>query len=276
MTKLFANIVCGFIPSRSVRHRVREYLLRKVWFVHVLNTENTGDLVCCPLHYYKWFHRNCRCREIDICSDKINNIQKNDVVIIGGGGLIINFPSWGKSINTILEKCDNVIGWGFGFNHHYNQENNTTPIDFTKFRLIGIRDYKHPSGLPWLPCVSCKSKLLDTKRKIKRNIGVLNQYLFPIIKPYESRNNCDPFYEIIKFIAESRKIISSSYHNALWAQYMGKQVILENVFSDKFQFYRYPLNKHPSLGMDMRAALTEARKMNDLFFREVRNMINGK
>lgn len=234
---------------------------KRVVFVHRINPENTGDMACCPFLYYRRFFKRFKTRFIDIGDTAgIESIQPDDTVIIGGGGLLDTLPEWNRNINILLNKCDTVIGWSLGFNSHYGDQSVKEAIDFPKFKLIGIRDYNHPSGLPWLPCVTCKIPLLNKRGKIKRKIGVANHVNFPLDSEYESVHNMMSLREIIRFISASEEIITSTYHCALWAMYMGKRVVLRNTFSPKFEYFKEP------------AILREARDLNDQFFEKVKKV----
>ena len=69
------------------------------------------------------------------CSDSninFNKITRNDVVILGGGGLFDNVNIWNVNINKLFDHCDNVIAWAVGFNTEKNLDAIKEKINFEK------------------------------------------------------------------------------------------------------------------------------------------------
>ena len=103
---------------------------------------------------------------MDIQSPLIDTIEKDDIVIVGGGGLMNFNETWNHQINVILEKSDNVIGWGLGFNTHYDYErmrlNVETGLHFLKNKSTESDDTER-----------IKAKMIDILNKIKNDLNVV-------------------------------------------------------------------------------------------------------
>lgn len=168
-------------------------------FVHSVNFKNTGDSNCAPYRYFVEFSKY-NFSIMDIQSPLIDTIEKDDIVIVGGGGLMNFNETWNHQINVILEKSDNVIGWGLGFNTHYDYEEPREKINFDRFRYITNRDYLHPMNLPYLPCVSCMMESLEKRYEIKREIGIVEHQNFPIPLDFAKVNNMMDILEVAKLL----------------------------------------------------------------------------
>ena len=122
--------------------------------------------------YYSF--QNYKIVKHDIYSPNFDIIEKNDPIILSGGGLLNCLDIWNKNINKLFELSENVFGWGIGFNKHHNTNINTK-INLSKFRLLGLRDFKqsYESNTRYVPCSSCNLSQLKYDYKIKRNIGVI-------------------------------------------------------------------------------------------------------
>ena len=258
-----------------------------IHFIHRVDQTNTGDLACCPKHYYNEFFSLYNIYLHDIYYIRFNEIARGDIVILGGGGLFDCLEEWNQSINKLLDICDDVIGWSIGFNTHHGMDNNIkTNINFNKFRLLCIRDYNHTSGLSFLPCVSCKSSLLDKTMATVRNLGILRhkdvimKHSFP---GYDLVKNSASMKIMTDFIAESENIFSNTYHGALWSMWMGKPTVIDG-FSTKFDFMNpAPVQCSGDIEFDLHNAdkfpktfLMDARKMNDDFFRKIQEILAAK
>ncbi|MDR1123169.1 MAG: polysaccharide pyruvyl transferase family protein [Elusimicrobiota bacterium] len=257
--------------------------MKKIHFIHRIANVNAGDLNCCPLSYYYDFFKDYNVLKHDIWNIDYSEISGEDIVILGGGGMLYVEENFQENINRLLNLCKNVIGWSIGFNTHSDRPIRTQ-IDLTKFALLGIRDFAHPSKISYLPCVSCKHSDFYTFKntEIKREIGIVEHKYFPVIKDleFERIDNSFNFVEIIKFIASSKIIITSSYHLTYWATLMEKKVIVDNPFSTKFKFFKHkPIFYSGNLGRDISSAkiypnaLKEAIELNDKFFEKVKKIV---
>ncbi len=224
--------------------------MKKIHFIYRIDTNNAGDNNCCPFFYFKEYFSNFFCLFHDIEYIDWSTISKDDCIILGGGGILNVTNSFNININRCLEKCDNVIGWGVGFNTHnsnWKVENEYTQIKLNKFKFLKIRDFNHPSGISYCPCVSCLAPEFElakaSNHKEKRILGVIEHkdlHLpnFSFDYPYDIIYNSDSLENIIKFILDSRIILTNSYHIVYWAKLLGKPVVVLNAFSDKFKYYK--------------------------------------
>ena len=206
--------------------------MRSLFKVHFINFffygyQNTGDLFCSPLLYFNDYFRKYNVILHQIQSPKFFEIAKNDLVILGGGGIL--YDNWNANINRILECCDNVIIWGAGTNSSdiNAYENHAIKIDFSKFRLIGVRDYRNNLNLGYTPCVSCMLPFINEVKSINptERIGTMLSFGYKCSPKY---NNLDHFHninEVFDFISKYEIIITSSYHCSYWATLCGKKVI---------------------------------------------------
>ncbi len=250
-----------------------------IHFIYRIDKNNVGDLACSPVRYFKQFNK-LSFYEHDTNSIAFDKIKEDDLVIIGGGGMIDCWDEWNQSINRILKQCRFVVGWGVGFNQPYSSSI-SIKIQLNKFKMLGIRDWNHPSKIPFLPCVSCFIDLLDKKYKIKRRIGVVTHKDFRINLDYPTISNKGSLREIISFIGSSEIIVTSSYHACYWATLMKKKVILMNPFSTKFEHMPYPpIFYSGDLEADIKKAiiypqaLSECRALNRKFFDELTQKYN--
>ena len=228
--------------KKHIFHQLKHFFrpFSRLFFVHFRNTVNTGDMNCTPYLYFKDFFDQYPVLFCDLQDVDKTDIKKNDFVILGGGGLLDHNQYWNSKINKLLRKTPNVIGWGLGFNTHYRDTQKKEKILFNKFRLITCRDWQHPAGLPFLPCVSCMIPLLDRQYTIKRKIGIVEHYDFPIGLDFERTNNKAPLENILDMIGSSEIIITNGYHAMYWATLMGKKVILYNPFSCRYDYFKWP------------------------------------
>ena len=254
---------------------------QKIHFINRIADDNAGDVVCSPLWYYYDFFKDYNIIRHDIDSINWIEISSHDVVIVGGGGMLYVTESFNENLNRLLDICPTVIAWGVGFNTHHDNPI-LTPIDTNRFKLIGIRDYAHSSGLDYLPCVSCNAIELDNNLELRRRIGIIDHRYVPVSHdiPGERIDNGENFRSITDFIASSEIIMSSSYHVVFWATLMNKKVICANAFSTKFDYFKYkPVFCSGDLEFDIAKtkvfpnALQEARNLNNDFFEKVKKII---
>lgn len=116
------------------------------------------------------------------------------------------------------------------------------PLD--KFKLISIRDYKHPSNLEYLPCPSVFALPSpdNVSFDIKRKFGLIGHKDLPVSLgnlSIEAINNSSSINEIAEFILSSEAVITNSYHFAFWTMLLRRKAIVINKFSTKFDYYKY-------------------------------------
>jgi hypothetical protein len=256
--------------------------MKKIHFVSTFDKRNTGDWIASPLNYYYGFFKQYSVIAHGITTVHWAEIYKDDIVIIGGGGMLDLYDEWNMTINKLTEACENVILWGAGFNSHYNDEKLSVPLETERFKLCGVRDFNLP-GFEWLPCVSCKLPELDKKLPIKRHIGVISHYekSLPGFTQYERITNGQNIYTIVDFISSSNIVISNSYHALYFTMLMEKKAVCSDKFSTRFENFKYkPAYYSGDIEADAEKAQVydreEARKLNDEFFKSVKAFVEAK
>lgn len=272
--------------------------VKKLHFINRLDYNNVGDWNCSPLSYYYDYFKQFNIIRHDIDFINYNEIEKEDVVIFGGSGLFDVTTSFNNAITRVLNLCDTVIGWSCGFNTHngrWFQGDNFPKIDFSKFRLLGIRDYDHPSGIEYLPCPSSLAFEIfqGHEFKIKRKIGFIGHkdllgenFFFD-----DALTNNENINRVAEYILSSEAIVTNSYHCAYWTMLLGKKAIVLNKFSTKFDYFKYKpefveVDKNESResienklnGAFKRAKVyenlfDEAKDLNNRFFEKVKRII---
>ena len=198
--------------------------------------------------------------------------------VFGGGGLVNQNDSWSRVINKLAES-NPVIGYGIGFNQHYNSPI-FIPTNLKRFALLGLRDFNKPP-YRYVPCPSCLYPGFDKSLPIKRKIGAIIHYGNLIDSlGYETIYNDRPLEEIITFIAESEVILTNTYHMVYWSTLMRKKVGLLGSFSEKFKYFKYPPQLYSgNLEEDIKyakiypEALSECRELNEEFFQDFKKFI---
>lgn len=233
----------------------------KLHFIHGLDNNNVGDWLASPLAYFAdYFIGRYNVVYHNIVLIKWNEIATRDAIIIGGGGLLENSTELQERINRLLDVCDCVIGWGVGF-HRRGQAPVLPEIDYSRFTLLAVRDYGHPAGLEYLPCVTCLLPQLRKKRERKREIGIINHTAFAINGTgLDTIDNSVGIDEMTEFIAESSAILTTSYHAAYWALLMGKKVIVALPWANKFEYFeRKPVILSELSAQNFAGAIAAAR-----------------
>ena len=257
---------------------------KRVHFIRCYDIYNTGDMNCGPELFFKDFIDRYVCFFHSIKYINYQIIEKEDWIIIGGGGMLDCNPDYQNAINHLLSTNTHVIGWGLGHNrvdknvlYHYDSLPN---IAYDKFNLLGIRDYNYSESSTFCPCASCMMPQLERKTKIQRNIGIYYHHEYEIeqklLMSHEHLSNSASIEEVMTFMAGSNIILTNTYHGAYWATLMGKKVILYKPFGEKFRFFKYqPRVYSGNIEEDIRRAncypqaLEEFRNINV----EFKNMI---
>lgn len=278
----------------------------KIHFVHHLEKRyvpaNLGDWICCPYYYYTEYFSRYTCVLHSNWAVLWHEIEREDIVIFGGGGLLDNSDELNRIINRLIEKCNNVIIWGAG-THKYNQDNifgkktANERIMYERAAMVGVRDYEHPSGLSYLPCVSCMNPAFSVKQvdvPIRRSIGTIKSALestFAVQDLPSFVTNAEPIGTVASYIMSSNIILVSSYHGAFWAMLMGKKAILPStrLGVDKYKYFRYPVGFYDGSKFDENAILEisdnlpeipdfleESRQLTRQFFESCRSYIEER
>ena len=278
----------------------------KIHFIHHLeklySAANLGDWICCPYYYYEEYFSKYSCVLHSEWAVLWHEIEKGDVVIVGGGGLLDNSDELNRVLNRIIEKCNNVIIWGAG-THKYNENNifsektASERIMYERLALVGVRDYEHPSGLPYLPCVSCMNPAFLTSQNdvpVTREIGTIKSALessFAVQELPSFVTNAEPIGTVVNYILSSRAILVNSYHGAFWTMLMRKKAVLPatRLGVDKYKYFRYPVgfyegdkfNEHEILEIvnnlpEIPNFLEESRRLTEEFFLKCKDFIEDK
>ena len=213
--------------------RAMTYMSCTIHIIHRIDPSNTGDMVSSCSNYF-YFPNHIK---HDIYKVDLNRIGTNDYVIFSGGGLFDNNDGWNETINKVLGRCRNCYAWGVGINLH-TDSTIKKEIEYNRFRRIGIRDYNHKI-IPYLPCSSCMIPELRRKYTIKREYGILEHIHHKINLDLPKLKNNKDIVEIIRFIGESKYIVTNTYHCLYFSMLMGKKVVLYEKFSSKFDSLRY-------------------------------------
>lgn len=211
-----------------------------------------------------------------------NFIRRTDAVIIGASGMLNVTESFNQNIIRLLDMCDTVIGYGIGFNRTPGQEPATDIVPHLhKFKLLGVRDFDNPHGVRYLPCPSVKLLEGLEPRETRRKFGVIHHRDYRLGWPgkWESIDNSRSVWEILDFIQESETIITSSYHCAYWSQLLGKKVVVDRIFSEKFNYFRHkPVVGMANIGQAKSAPeefMAECLRLNEQFYLEVCELLGA-
>ena len=241
----------------------------KVHFVYSKDTENSGDLSC---GYYAYFGEMFKKYPIviwDIGTIDFSLVAKNDVVIVGGGGLLDNSDLWNYNINRLAQKCRYCFLFAPGFNRHYGHRVSVM-LKTGAFRQWAVRVYHHPAGGRYVPCASCLRPEFSMTYPVVRKYGVVKHFQFDMSREFSlpQITNDRPLHELLAFIGSSEIVVSNTYHAVYWATLMKKKVILDAPFSEKFKYLKYPpvlfsgdLEKDAAQAVVYENALTEAQEL---------------
>ena len=260
---------------------------RTVHFIHRDCDTNTGDQVCNAGNYYNFPGYNKLTH--DIYNPDFNQIKKEDIVIYSGGGLLNCLEGWNININKTFELCDSVYGWGIGFNAHYPIEKDIVKINIGKFKHLGLRDYFEKYSLDnmsYVPCSSCNLSQLQEVYKIKRKVGIVEHHrkiinlpnsLFNIFNIEKITNEAD-INKFIKFIGESKFIITNTYHCLYFSMLLNKTSILNSRFSQKFNDLKYDFIEEWQAikNIDYSNYLQESIDLNNKFYNKIIKMESMK
>ena len=108
----------------------------------------------------------------------------------------------------------------------------------------------------------------------------INGLDYPTIDMNLTKHKID---EIIRFIAESEIILTSSYHGAYWGFLLNKKVVINGNWSTKFDTLKYqPAHLSNDLSSDIEKCvqpstdyLHECMELNDQFYQTVMQSLAG-
>lgn len=251
-----------------------------VYEVHRKVDDNVGDYFCNPGRYFKFPNY--------VSGELLNNEfpVKNDIIVIGGGGLI--HKKFQLHIQNILNKNPKIsvlwgIGHNFGKKHIRKQMVEVYYPEWIKnATLVGIRDYIKGHYDTYLPCVSCMHSAFDKRYTTKHDIVYFTHAFkskYISTNAPHMKNDEMNFYKVIDFISSGNTVITDSYHGAYWAQLLGKNVQVLS-WSIKFNHMKYPpkfiedINQTPVIiNNAVDAFLEESRALNITFYQKFLNLL---
>lgn len=264
--------------------------MKNVVFTNVAYLGNAGDFWSSPLKYYSFPDINAwQIHFMDFCGAASNNSDysdyniKNQIVIIGGGGLITDDDHYIHETISWLAENNKIIFWGVGSNSFRD-----LPYKIYKHKnvmLLGTRDYSITNRKNYVPCVSCKHSSFDLEYNITDSIGLLEHPDHPIEIPNIPKiSNSSSIEDIIKFIGSKEILISSTFHGVYWSQLMNKKVLyyLDNDLANTKFFnlkHRVPVCdktnylekiKNISYVYNLKE---ESRYLNDVFYKKVLDIL---
>lgn len=202
-----------------------------VFSLKVWDGNNGGDGGCCPLDYFDFGGYE----KLDVRDDfSTKSIGQNDLVVIGGGGLLNYHTDWNDRINSVITTGANVVVWGAGENTHFDDLTAKPSLNLDGC-LVGVRDFNHPF-FDYLPCPSCMSDAFDDAGS-GSDIGVVvhaDTKLPEQLAGLPSVDNSKSMAEIIEFIQSKEVILTNTYHGAYWSRLCDKVVVIFGQFSTRF------------------------------------------
>jgi hypothetical protein len=262
-------------------------MAHQIYFVNVNFLGNAGDYWSSPLKYYVFpsgyqyqqihfldFHRALTTQD-----QHQNLLFKDELVILGGGGLITTPGNYVNNVTRYLVENNRVITWGIG-------SNTTANIDWSVLHhknliLATTRDINWGIDIEYLPCVSCKHQSFDRKHTQPAGLGIIEHPNYPIPISGDKISNAEDIEKIVDFISSKEHIITSTYHGFYWSQLLEKRVAVYvepgQKINSKFIYtkhrpvlcnsynYRERLEQM-SLPVGL---LQESRKLNDNFYQRV-------
>lgn len=254
-----------------------------IHFIHRYITNNTGDKACGYYQYFLDDFKDYKCILHDINGVHFSLIKSNDIVIIGGGGLLNASAEWNYNINKSASLADKAIIWSAGFNSKKGS-NKKSKIKWELFNLVTVRDYLY-GDYRYTPCATCVMPELGEKHNIKREIGVVAHkdvlsHLPVNFQDYEIITNNAPIEQFVEFIASSEVVFTNSYHAAYWSTLLQKKCILFAPRSEKYDYYKYPpvlysgdLASDISKAKIYPDALSEARELTTQFLIDIKSLL---
>lgn len=203
-----------------------------VFSLKVWGANNGGDNGCCPLDYFDFGQYE----RLDIREEfSTKSISKNDLVVIGGGGLLNYHADWNRRINNVVASGAKVVVWGAGENTHFD-DLSQKPSLFLDGCLVGVRDFNHPL-FDYLPCPSCMSSVFDEISNEGSGIGIIlhsDTKLPEQLAGLPVIDNSKSMTEVVKFIKSKKVIMTNTYHGAYWSRLCDRVVVVFGQFSTRF------------------------------------------
>jgi drug/metabolite transporter (DMT)-like permease len=242
--------------TSSISHRI--------FSVHLVDEKNIGDMLSTPLHYFSDLAK-ATTAVLDVRENSQENIvkynmTKDDMVIVGGGGLLNFSDPWTDHIYEYC-KASRCILWSPGYNRPSFVDRRFQPFPHPNASTIGsiadvvsLRDVFPLSKIKDLGYsyehmldASCLHPLLDlpcdnvTVRKTgfylhKKHVGELTGNNEESMIGNTMFNNETDASKVFGFLCASESIVTTSYHGILWATYLNKTVWKTAPHSEKFSY----------------------------------------
>lgn len=219
---------------------------------------NAGDIACgieqamdAPVHQLSF---------LDALEANVEALNAAGIknILVGGGGLL-NKGFQSKEFPFLLDAGFNLFLCGVG--HNESDPSFRFSLKHPNIKFVGCRDYKILApGQTYMPCPSISlpfEKYYKDPRE--RNIPMLicDNMWHPTGISSTNISTTQPYEKLIETISRSRMVISSSYHTALWATWLGCRVAISKPWSQKLTQGRW---KWPVV-----SSFAEAREVTQAF-----------
>lgn len=271
--------LCIFVTHSSVlSENVVPTSCVRIFSVHRIDHTNIGDMQSNPILYFEKLRNNIF-DVVDIGANAQDVISKydmksEDVVIIGGGGLLWNNELWDRNIEIYCKRCRCIL-WGIGVNKRYDsrEHKNMPTLKYLKKISVGaaFRDDTDGGQLD----ASCLHNGLTCQGK-GRGVG-----MYMHTRHYDGHKRNDTLFNseksictVIHHICRFQFVISSSYHGIIWATMLNRSVAMVNKFSTKFDHLPFKVpssNKITNVtysDLNGTRIRDECRGRNQLFYKQ--------
>lgn len=244
----------------------------RLFHVHRMDPKNIGDMLASPLNYLPDLKRHVT-KTFDIyeSADRNimeHNISREDVVIIGGGGLLNCLNGWNRHIRQYCATAKCIL-WSVGRNLHTGTSL-AREITADELKRVSItfntRDSTELKAKRTLLDTTCLHPVFDEPCGSEGEGH--GYYMHKSFRGGKSGtdvmyNNVTSIKKVKAFMCRFQTVTTSSYHGLLWSFYLGRKVKVMNTFSEKFKLV--PFNYTTDNGPEM---LKKCRSKNMAFYEE--------
>jgi FkbM family methyltransferase len=224
----------------------------RIFHVHRSRASNLGDCFSSPLQHLPLLN-SATTATFDIEESAVANvaafaIDKRDLIIVGGGGLLDIKDAWTAQL---LHYCSysSCLMWGPGLNSKPGVSMSKSTVSILQFasatwlRDFGLDQLKSSSvTFRSMLDASCLMPELDQKCIKERAVGYYLRGEFDFarkhrVNAWDVWHNTGSVGDALRFICTSKSIVTNSYHGLLWAAYMGVPAKLDGSHrSAKFHY----------------------------------------